>query len=130
MDIIFGDIKPAYGKYTRSSGSLSDAEMIFGTSTSTQSKVDRFGSSKSMSMSSSSYGNSNTGGSKISSSYKIYEGIQNAAFSDYSEAGSTASVASSMPAGNTKAETISSITSEYTSRWNKAQEEDDDLDLK
>lgn len=109
MDIIFGDGKPTTasssgnGKYTRSGGSISDADMIFGGPPSHY-KTDRFGASKSMSMSSSGVGASN--------SYKIYEGIQNAAFSDFSDSGSVSSVNST------------------GRRWNAKPEEEDELDLK
>lgn len=121
MDIIFGDGNKTSGnggKYTRSGGSISDADMIFGGPPSNY-KSDRFGAAKSMSMSSSGttgygYGSSSgVGGSGSgTSSYKIYEGIQNAAFSDYSETGS-----------------ISSINS-GSKRWSAKPEEEDELDLK
>lgn len=110
LDIIFGDGKTATaassgnGKYTRSGGSISDADMIFGGPPSNY-KTDRFGASKSMSMSSSGVGAS-------SNSYKIYEGIQNAAFSDFSDTGSVSSVNST------------------GRRWNAKPEEEDELDLK
>ncbi|TDG43849.1 hypothetical protein AWZ03_009713 [Drosophila navojoa] len=110
LDIIFGDGKTSTtsssgnGKYTRSGGSISDADMIFGGPPSNY-KTDRFGASKSMSMSSSGVGAS-------SNSYKIYEGIQNAAFSDFSDTGSVSSVNST------------------GRRWNAKPEEEDELDLK
>ncbi|EDV93096.1 GH19116 [Drosophila grimshawi] len=109
LDIIFGDSKtttssPGNGKFTRSGGSISDADMIFGGPPSNY-KSDRFGAAKSMSMSSS-------GVDASSNSYKIYEGIQNAAFSDYSDSGSIASVTSA------------------NKRWSAKQDEDDELDLK
>ncbi|XP_023174347.1 synapsin-like [Drosophila hydei] len=109
LDIIFGDGKtttssPGNGKYTRSGGSISDADMIFGGPPSNY-KTDRFGAAKSMSMSSSGVGAS-------SNSYKIYEGIQNAAFSDFSDTGSVSSVNST------------------SRRWNAKPEEEDELDLK
>ncbi|KAH8359416.1 hypothetical protein KR093_006532, partial [Drosophila rubida] len=110
MDIIFGDSKPAIsssgnGKYTRAGGSISDADMIFGGPPSNY-KSDRFGAAKSMSMSSSGVGGA------ASNSYKIYEGIQNAAFSDYSDSGSIASVNSA------------------SKRWSSKTDEEDELDLK
>lgn len=112
LDIIFGDSQPPHlgnGKFTRSGGSLSDADMIFGTPSSAY-KTDRFGTSKSMSVTSdrSSYGQTN---------YKIYEGIQNAGFSDFSDSKKSDSN-SSMPSYNS---------------WrnsNKHLEEEDDIDLK
>ena len=115
LDIIFGDSKPSYGngKYTRSGGSLCDAEQIFG-DTSSSYKTDRFGSSKSMSVTSDR--------TSATASYKIYEGIQNAAFSDYSSTETSI--------GKTPAETISSYTTSYTAQWNKPQEEEDEFDLK
>lgn len=102
------------GKFTRSGGSLSDADVIFGGSSSY--KTDRFGSSKSMSVTSSdrNYGGHH-GSAASSNTYKIYEGIQNAAFTDYSD--------------TKKTDSASSITS-YSSWRNKPQEDDDDLDLK
>lgn len=114
LDIIFGDSSSiasyGAGKFTRSGGSLSDAELIFGASSTASYKTDRFGSSKSMSVTS----DRNTGSS---APYKIYEGIQNAGFSDYSDSKKTV--------GSTS--TIGS----YSSWRNKPQEnEDDDLDLK
>ncbi|KAI8130032.1 Synapsin [Lucilia cuprina] len=118
LDIIFGDSQPVLGngKFTRSGGSLSDAELIFGTPSSAY-KTDRFGTSKSMSVTSdrtsSSYGQSNSS----ANNYKIYEGIQNAAFSDFSDA--------------KKSDSQSSIPS-YNSWRNSSKhlEEEDDLDLK
>lgn len=119
LDIIFGDSQPPHlggnGKFTRSGGSLSDAELIFGTPSSAY-KTDRFGTSKSMSVTSerSSYGQTN---SSTANNYKIYEGIQNAAFSDFSD--------------SKKSDSNSSIPS-YNS-WrnsNKNLEEEDDIDLK
>lgn len=44
--------------------------------------------------------------------YKIYDGIQNAAFSDFSDSGSMSSIGS------------------HTKRWSASKEEDDELDLK
>lgn len=106
------------GKFSRSGGSLSDAELIFGTSSSTASyKTDRFGSSKSMSVTSDRHSSGGGGGP---APYKIYEGIQNAGFSDYGDAkksmGSTSSV----------------NTSSYSSWRNTKNQDtdDDDLDLK
>lgn len=75
--------------FTRSGGSLSDADIIFGTSAA--SHTDRFGSTmngrsdstpnpplaKSMSVASDSNGRTSNPG------YRIYEGIQNAAFQDF-----------------------------------------------
>ncbi|KAH8330773.1 hypothetical protein KR067_007329, partial [Drosophila pandora] len=113
LDVIFGDSKTTpisygNGKYTRAAGSLSDADMIFGGPPSNY-KSDRFGAAKSMSMSSSGVGGSGNG----SGSYKIYDGIQNAAFSDFSDSGSVSSMGS-----NSK-------------RWSSHnKEEDDELDLK
>ncbi|KAH8397679.1 hypothetical protein KR215_006752, partial [Drosophila sulfurigaster] len=113
LDIIFGENKSSSsitasssgnGKYTRAGGSISDADMIFGGPPSNY-KSDRFGAAKSMSMSSSGVGAS-------SNSYKIYEGIQNAAFSDYSDSGSIAS------------------TNSGSKRWNSKPDDDDELDLK
>ncbi|XP_034484406.1 synapsin-like [Drosophila innubila] len=111
LDIIFGDTKattstttPGHAKYTRAGGSISDADMIFGGPPSNY-KSDRFGAAKSMSMSSS-------GVAAGSSPYKIYEGIQNAAFSDYSDSGSIGSISST------------------GKRWSSKPEEDDELDLK
>ncbi|XP_062124527.1 synapsin-like [Drosophila sulfurigaster albostrigata] len=75
--------------------------MIFGGPPSNY-KSDRFGAAKSMSMSSSGVGAS-------SNSYKIYEGIQNAAFSDYSDSGSIAS------------------TNSGSKRWNSKPDDDDEL---
>lgn len=124
MDIVFGDtntntnVGNGHGKFTRSGGSLSDAELIFGGTASSAYKTDRFGTSKSMSVTSdrSSYGHQN---SKAASgnNYKIYEGIQNAAFSDFSD--------------SKKTDSTSSITSYNSWRSNtKPLDEDDDLDLK
>lgn len=122
MDIIFGEgnktVTSGNGsKYTRSGGSISDADMIFGGPPSNY-KSDRFGAAKSMSMSSSGatgYGYSSgsaVGSSSATNSYKIYEGIQNAAFSDYSETGSVSSINSG------------------SKRWGAKPEEEDELDLK
>ncbi|EDX13508.1 GD18674 [Drosophila simulans] len=115
LDVIFGDSKttPASygnGKYTRAAGSISDADMIFGGPPSNY-KTDRFGASKSMSMTSGGVGSGNGSGSG-SGGYKIYEGIQNAAFSDFSDSGSMSSIGS------------------HTKRWSASKEEDDELDLK
>uniref|UniRef100_A0A034WKD7 Synapsin n=1 Tax=Bactrocera dorsalis TaxID=27457 RepID=A0A034WKD7_BACDO len=118
LDIIFGDTnnaKPSHGngKYTRASGSLSDAELIFG-GPPTNYKADRFGASKSMSVTSE---RSNDGNDSYNA-YRNYEGIQNAAFSDFSDSPKTGSVSSINSFGN-------------TNRWNKPTvEEDDELDLK
>lgn len=124
MDIIFGEGNKTAtsgngSKYTRSGGSISDADMIFGGPPSNY-KSDRFGAAKSMSMSSSGatdYGYSSGAagmgsGSSGTNSYKIYEGIQNAAFSDYSETGSVSSINSG------------------SKRWGAKPEEEDELDLK
>jgi len=115
LDVIFGDTKTTpvsygNGKYTRAAGSISDADMIFGGPPSNY-KSDRFGAAKSMSMSSSGMGSGN-GTGMGSGSYKIYEGIQNAAFSDFSDSGSMSSIGS------------------HTKRWSASREEDDELDLK
>ncbi|EDW23878.1 GL23681 [Drosophila persimilis] len=107
LDIIFGDPKTSSnGKFTRAAGSISDADMIFGGPPSNY-KTDRFGAAKSMSMSS-----SGVGAGSGSSGYKIYEGIQNAAFSDFSDTGSVSSMGSA------------------TRRWSAAREDDDEIDLK
>ncbi|KAH8417132.1 hypothetical protein KR222_003959, partial [Zaprionus bogoriensis] len=116
LDIIFGDHKTSSpsgnGKYTRSGGSISDADMIFGGPPSNY-KSDRFGAAKSMSMSSTSGAGYGSGaGSGSGSGYKIYEGIQNAAFSDYSESGSVSSINST------------------SKRWSAKPDEEDELDLK
>ncbi|KAH8385995.1 hypothetical protein KR200_012177, partial [Drosophila serrata] len=113
LDLIFGDSKttPASygnGKYTRAAGSISDADMIFGGPPSNY-KTDRFGAAKSMSMSSSGVGSGNGSGA---GGYKIYDGIQNAAFSDFSDSGSVSSIGS------------------HTKRWSANREDDDELDLK
>ena len=119
LDIIFGDSQPhlGNGKFTRSGGSLSDAELIFGSTASSAYKTDRFGTSKSMSVTSdrSSYGQTN---------YKIYEGIQNAAFTDYNDTKRTSD-------STTTATTTTTIPS-YNS-WRSSSthlEEEEDLDLK
>uniref|UniRef100_W8B960 Synapsin n=3 Tax=Ceratitis capitata TaxID=7213 RepID=W8B960_CERCA len=118
LDIIFGDApKPSHsnGKYTRSGGSLSDAELIFG-GPPTNYKADRFGASKSMSVTSERSNDGSNGGN--SNSYRNYEGIQNAAFSDFSDSPKTGSVSSINSYGN-------------ANRWGKPTvEEDDELDLK
>ncbi|KAH8307688.1 hypothetical protein KR044_009503, partial [Drosophila immigrans] len=110
LEIIFGENKTSTSITTSSSGNAkytraqSDADMIFGGPPSNY-KSDRFGAAKSMSMSSSGVGAS-------SNSYKIYDGIQNAAFSDYGDTESTASINSG------------------SKRWNSKPDEDDELDLK
>lgn len=117
-DLVFGDKKPyIHGseRLSHGGGSLTDADVIFGG----VDKMDRFTSkyksetsvlSKSMSVSSekSSY---NTDSNKPS--YKIYEGIQNAAFQDFDSP--------------TKSSPSSSSTT--INRWNKSSE-DNDLDLR
>uniref|UniRef100_A0A1A9V919 Synapsin ATP-binding domain-containing protein n=1 Tax=Glossina austeni TaxID=7395 RepID=A0A1A9V919_GLOAU len=106
LDIIFGSST----KYNRAS---SDAELIFGTPLSY--KSERFGSSKSMSVASdNSYGynpgsNATTGGGNA---YKIYEGIQNAAFTDFVDS----------PA--------SQIKSQIDKKLSGITDDEDDLDLK
>ncbi|KAH8267341.1 hypothetical protein KR018_011795, partial [Drosophila ironensis] len=112
LDVIFGDTKTTpvsygNGKFSRAAGSLSDADMIFGGPPSNY-KSDRFGAAKSMSMSSSGMGGSGNG----SGGYKIYDGIQNAAFSDFSDTGSVSSIGSA------------------TKRWSANKEDDEELDLK
>lgn len=114
LDIIFGDNKPfsgGNGKITRSGGSLSDADIIFG---GPPSRSDRFANSKSMSVTSDSRNNSyssapptNAGGT--TNSYKIYEGIQNNAFQDFDS---------------------QSIGSTASDHWSKSIEDDGDIDLK
>ncbi|KAL9899135.1 LOW QUALITY PROTEIN: synapsin [Glossina fuscipes fuscipes] len=107
LDIIFG----GGTKYNRAS---SDAELIFGTPLSY--KSDRFGSSKSMSVASdNSYGynpgsNATTMGG--GNAYKIYEGIQNAAFTDFVDS----------PA--------SQIKSKIDKKLSGITDDEDDLDLK
>lgn len=119
-------------------GSLSDADLIFGQEGSSY-KMSRFGASKSMSVASdrpyasgsSYYGGTGSGtgtkgalsssGSGAAPSYRIYEGIQNAAFSDYSDVSSSGSLAK-----------IGDAPSSYAARRSQEaeEEEEDDFDLK
>lgn len=127
MDIIFGDKMEAKGEFSRTTGggSLSDADLIFGKEGSSY-KKSRFGASKSMSVASDSYYGSGIGlktGSKGSlttaPSYKIYEGIQNAAFSDYSD--------SSLSGSSAK---ITNVASASLNKDKQEEEEEDNFDLK
>lgn len=106
---------------------MSDADLIFGQEESSY-KISRFGASKSMSVASDrpyasgSYYGVGSGaktGSKGSlttvPSYKIYEGIQNAAFSDYSDGSPSGSLAK---------------ISDAAAGSHKSEEEEDDFDLK
>lgn len=116
LDIIFGDTKPlsgGNGKITRSGGSLSDADLIFG---GPPTRTDRFANSKSMSVTSDSRSNlyssapqTGSGAIGTTNSYKIYEGIQNTAFQDFDS---------------------QSIGSTASDHWSKSIEDDGDLDLK
>lgn len=108
LDIIFGENKSlsgGNGKITRSGGSLSDADIIFG---GPPTRADRFANSKSMSVTSDRDSRSNSVAT-TGASYKIYEGIQNNAFQDFDS---------------------QSIGSTASDHWSKSIEDDGDIDLK
>lgn len=81
--------KSVSNKFTRSSGSLSDADIIFGDLKNKSKNTSDYSSYRSSTESDSVFGKSDTSKSSFDSldknvpSYKIYDGIQNHAFTDF-----------------------------------------------
>lgn len=78
--------KSVNNKFTRSSGSLSDADIIFGDLKNKSNNVNDYSSYRSSTESDSVFGKSDaskTSFDKNAPTYKIYDGIQNHAFTDF-----------------------------------------------